>query len=86
MKKFNRPLPDFEDGSKNDGAMRAIRLQREGSGLEGLYAEFSSREEMQLAGYEQRSQRAWTDGVRYWMVVLTIWVVVTGIVLQFLTR
>jgi hypothetical protein len=85
MKKFNRPLPRYGDEG-TDGPVRAINLPREGSGIEGVYADVAAREAMQISMYEQRSQTALSQGLRYWMLVLCIWVVVTVGILQLSIR
>jgi hypothetical protein len=85
MKKFNRPVPNFDETDRT-GPIRRIVLPREGSGLEGVYAEFAAHDAMRLAADELQSQRAWTDGVRYWMIIIVAWTVLIGSVFQIVTR
>jgi hypothetical protein len=86
MKKFNRPVPRYDEDAVNNGPMRNISLPREGSGIEGLYSEFASRDAMRYDSLEAQSKRAWSEGIRYWMLVIATWVVVVGVIMQLITR
>jgi hypothetical protein len=52
---------------------RRLDIPREASGIEDFYASVSSREALQLAGYEWQHRAAVGAGIRAWGALIVFW-------------
>jgi hypothetical protein len=78
-KRFGRPAP-FQPSTGAPVAIRPINLQREASGIEGVYALVASQDAMRLESYELERRRAQSDGLLYWCITVAFWgLIVAGL-------
>jgi hypothetical protein len=68
-----RAKPQFNVQPK---IVRPVTLPKQTSGVEDFYAAVSSREQLQLSGYEWQRRAAVSNGIRAWFLVLAFWTAV----------
>jgi hypothetical protein len=82
-KKFGRPVVFEAEDDTPGGAVRSIRMTREGGALEGAYATISSQDDMRLAPYAAHRREIISSSVKAWISLILFWISLAFIVSTF---
>ncbi len=72
-KRIGKPSLRFDDVPSKTGPVRQINLPREGSALEGVYAEFAAKSDLTTAPYEALQKENFNRSLVLWTIAAVFW-------------